>query len=142
MSILETILGAVGGGKSAVADPQHPLVGALSSLLEQNGGINGLMSKFSQGGLGEVFSSWVGMQGNQPISAGQIQSVLGSGQIQELAAKLGIDPGQASTLLAEHLPKIVDKLTPTGQVDPTADHQSALLAMLPALLQSFGQPHN
>jgi hypothetical protein len=39
--------------------------------------------------------------------------------------------------LAEYLPKIVDKLTPAGKVDPAADHQEGLAALLPSLLQSL-----
>ncbi len=96
------------------------------------------MSKFSQGGLGDVFSSWVGMGDNKTISADQIQKVVGSQQIQGLAAKLGVDPAKASAFLAEYLPKVVDKLTPTGQVQPGADHSQALAALLPSLLQTLG----
>jgi len=73
---------------------------------------------------------------NQPISENQIQNVLGSDQVNALAAKMGVDPAQASHFLAEYLPKIVDKLTPAGKVDPTADHQQGLTALLPSLLQS------
>jgi uncharacterized protein YidB (DUF937 family) len=50
---------------------------------------------------------------------------------------MGIDPAQASTLLAEFLPKVVDKLTPTGKVDPNADHQQGLAAMIPSLLETL-----
>jgi uncharacterized protein YidB (DUF937 family) len=74
---------------------------------------------------------------NQPISSNQVQNALGSEQVKALAAKMGIDPAQASTFLAEYLPKIVDKLTPEGKVDPTADHQQGLEALLPSLLQSL-----
>jgi uncharacterized protein YidB (DUF937 family) len=113
-------------------------VGALSGLLEQNGGLSGLMNKFAQGGHGEAFSSWVGTGNNQPIAAAQIQNVLGSGQIQALATKLGIDPAMIATLLAQYLPMIIDKLTPTGQVDPAANQPQSLAAMLPSLLESLG----
>jgi uncharacterized protein YidB (DUF937 family) len=75
---------------------------------------------------------------NQSISSNQIQNVLGSEQVKALAAKMGVDPAQASHFLAEYLPKIVDKLTPEGKVDPTADHQQGLANLLPALLQSLG----
>ena len=51
---------------------------------------------------------------------------------------LGVDPAQASNFLAEYLPKIVDKLTPEGKVDPAADHQQGLANLLPAPLQSLG----
>jgi uncharacterized protein YidB (DUF937 family) len=74
---------------------------------------------------------------NETISANQIQNALGSDQVNALAAKMGVDPGQASNFLAEYLPKIVDKLTPTGKVDPNADHQQGLTALLPSLLQSL-----
>ncbi len=96
------------------------------------------MNKFSQGGLSGIFSSWVGTGENQPITGAQVHNALGSEQIQALAAKIGADPATASGLLAQFLPKVVDKLTPAGQIDPNADHQQGLAAMLPSLLQSLG----
>ncbi|MEY3898597.1 MAG: hypothetical protein RLZZ214_4119, partial [Verrucomicrobiota bacterium] len=126
-------------GKSDSADgAANPLGAALNSLLAQNGGIQGLMSKFSQGGLGDVFSSWVGMGDNKSISPDQISSLLGSQQLQGLASSLGVDASQASGFLADYLPKIVDKLTPSGQVDPDADSSQGLAALLPSLLASLG----
>jgi uncharacterized protein YidB (DUF937 family) len=113
-------------------------VGILGGLLTQCGGLQGLANKFSQSGQGNAFSSWVGLGENQPISDNQIQNVLGSEQVKALAAKMGVDPAQASQFLAEYLPKVVDKLTPEGKVDPTADHQQGLANLLPTLLQSFG----
>jgi uncharacterized protein YidB (DUF937 family) len=136
MGILATILAAV-TGKPDSADA-NPLGAALNSLLAQNGGMEGLMNKFSQGGLGEVFSSWVGMGENKSITADQISSLLGSDQLQGLASSLGVDPAQASGFLADYLPKIVDKLTPAGQVDPAADTSQSLAALLPSLLSSIG----
>jgi uncharacterized protein YidB (DUF937 family) len=66
-----------------------------------------------------------------------IQNALGSDEVNALAAKIGIDPAQASNFLAEYLPKVVDKLTPAGKIDPAADHQQGLAALLPSLLQSL-----
>jgi len=137
MGLLDSILGA-GSGKGDADGGANALVGVLGGLLAQSGGLQGLANKFSQGGQGGAFSSWVGMGENQPISSNQIQNVLGSEQVKVLAAKMGVDPTQASQFLAEYLPKVVDKLTPEGKVDPTADHQQGLANMLPALLQSFG----
>ena len=139
MGLLDSILSAVGGTqKPSGAGEPNPLLGVLSGLLQQSGGLQGLANKFSQSGHGDTFSSWVGMGENQPISNNQIQNVLGSEQVNALAAKMGIDPAQASNFLAEYLPKIVDKLTPAGKIDPTADHQQGLAALLPSLLQSLG----
>lgn len=136
MGLLDSILGAM-SGKGDASGQAGPLIGVLSGLLAQSGGLQGLANKFSQSGQGDAFSSWVGMGENQPVSSNQIQNVLGSEQVSALAAKMGVDPAQASHFLAEYLPKIVDKLTPEGKVDPTADHQQGLTALLPSLLQSL-----
>ena len=136
MSLLDTIFSAI-TGKSDSADA-NPLGAALNSLLAQNGGMQGLMNKFSQGGLGDIFSSWVGMGENKAVSPDQISSLLGSAQVNSLASSLGVDPSQASGFLAAYLPKIVDKLTPVGQVDANADHSEGLAALLPSLLASMG----
>jgi uncharacterized protein YidB (DUF937 family) len=137
MGLLDSVLSAVSGrGDSSSAGNQ--LLGTLSGLLAQSGGLQGLASKFSQSGQGDAFSSWVGMGENQPVSSNQIQEALGSDQIRAMATKMGVDPNLASQFLAEYLPKIIDKLTPTGKVDPTVDHQQGLAALLPSLLQSLG----
>jgi len=137
MGLLDSILGAV-SGKSGAPGEANPLMGILGGLLAQSGGLQGLASKFAQSGQGNAFQSWVGVGENQPVSSDQIQKVLGSEQVSAMAAKMGVDPAVASTFLAEYLPKIVDKLTPEGKVDPAADHQQGLAALLPSLLQSLG----
>jgi len=132
MSLLDSVLGAV-TGKSDGTQPS-PLVAILGGLLAQSGGLQGLMAKFSQAGLGDVFSKWVNTGPNPPISADQVKEVLGCDQIQALAAKLGIDPNRAAEVLAEHLPTVVDRLTPQGKIDPNADHHEGLASLLPSLL--------
>ncbi|MBO0696316.1 MAG: DUF937 domain-containing protein [Verrucomicrobia bacterium] len=138
MGLLDSILSAV-SGKSDTPSGGNQLLGVLSGLLAQSGGLQGLASKFSQSGQGDAFSSWVGMGENQPVSSNQIQEALGSDQVRAIATKMGVDPNMASNFLAEYLPKIVDKLTPAGKIDPSADHQQGLAAMLPSLLQSLGE---
>jgi len=136
MGLLDSILGAV-TGKTDGSGGAPQLIGVLGGLLAQSGGLQGLANKFAQSGQGNAFQSWVGMGENQPISSDQIQNALGSDQVKALAAKMGIDPAQASNFLAEYLPKVVDKLTPEGKVDPGADHQQGLAALLPSLLQNL-----
>jgi len=136
MGLLDSILGAV-SGKTDGSGGAAQLIGVLGGLLAQSGGLQGLANKFAQSGQGNSFQSWVGMGENQPISSDQIQKALGSEQVKALAEEMGIDPAQASNFLADYLPKIVDKLTPEGKVDPAADHQQGLAALLPSLLQSL-----
>ena len=137
MGLFDSILAAA-SGKTGATGEANPLMAVVGSLLAQSGGLQGLASKFSQSGQGNAFQSWVGMGENQPVSTGQVQNALGSEQINAIATGMGVDPAVASTFLAEYLPKIVDKLTPAGKIDPTADHQQGLAALLPSLLQSLG----
>ena len=136
MGLLDSILGAA-TGQTEGSGGAAQLIGVLGGLLAQSGGLQGLANKFAQSGQGNAFQSWVGMGENQPVSSNQVQNALGSEQVKALAAKMGIDPAQASNFLAEYLPKIVDKLTPAGKIDPGADHQQGLAALLPSLLQNL-----
>jgi uncharacterized protein YidB (DUF937 family) len=136
MGLLDSILGAV-SGQSGTSGEAGPLIGVLSGLLAQSGGLQGLANKFAQSGEGNAFQSWVGVGENQPISNNQVQNALGSEQINAIATRMGVDPAVASNFLAEYLPKIVDKLTPAGKIDPSADHQQGLTALLPSLLKSL-----
>lgn len=79
------------------------------------GGLSGLVQKFHSNGLGEVVNSWIGPGGNHPITAEQIQNVLGADRINAIASKFGMSADDASGKLASLLPTIVDKLTPGGQ---------------------------
>lgn len=120
MGLLDSVVGAATqalGSKLGGAEGQSDVLGGLMGLLGNEGGqggLAGLLEKFQQGGLGDVAASWVGTGENQPVSADQISQVLGSDAISGFAAKMGVDPSQASALISQHLPGLVDKLTPNG----------------------------
>ena len=117
MGLLDSILGAA-PGKTDGSGGAAQLIGVLGGLLAQSGGLQGLANKFAQSGQGNAFQSWVGMGENEAISSNQVQNALGSEQVKALAAKMGVDPAQASSFLADYLPKIVDKLTPREKWTP------------------------
>ncbi|MFM9879865.1 MAG: YidB family protein [Burkholderiaceae bacterium] len=113
MGLLDSVLGAVMGG----AQEHGGLASALEGLLSNDGGhggLPGLVDKFNQAGLGNVVQSWIGSGANLPISAEQLQGVLGSDTLRGLATQLGVDPAQASQTLSQLLPGLVDQLTPGG----------------------------
>ncbi|QCT19184.1 DUF937 domain-containing protein [Jejubacter calystegiae] len=123
MGLLDQVTGMLGGGQGGEASKFQ----AILSWVNEQGGVQAILDKFRQGGLASVVESWISSSmTNQSISAGQIQDVLGSPAIGALASKLGIDAGKASSLLAEYLPQIVDKLSPEGEVK--ADNGNDLLA--------------
>ncbi len=103
-------------------DNQSGMLESIMGILKssESGGAEGLLNTFKENGLGDVMSSWIGKGENLPISPEQIQQVLGSDQVRQIAEKLGISTDEASSGLSEMLPKIVDKLTPEGSL-PTQD---------------------
>jgi uncharacterized protein YidB (DUF937 family) len=123
------MLGAASGAQGGGLD----VASLLPTLLSHVGGVQGLTDKLQQGGLGEHLASWIGTGQNLPINADQITQALGNSQLGELAGKLGIDPQQLSSQLAQHLPGLVDKISPNGQL-PDA---SSLLAQGADLLKGF-----
>jgi uncharacterized protein YidB (DUF937 family) len=111
MALLDTLISGV---LTAVAGDKAPM---LNEFLNTNGGVTGLADKFQKGGASEVFSSWVGTGANQAITPEQIQAVLGSDAVKDMATRMGINPAQASDFLARTLPGLVDQLTPQGQMN-------------------------
>ena len=74
------------------------------------------MQKFEQAGLAGVVQSWIATGPNLPITAAQLQQVLGSDAAQTMARQAGIDPQLVLEQLAALLPDLVDQLTPGGQL--------------------------
>ncbi|PSJ80577.1 hypothetical protein C7N83_05495 [Neisseria iguanae] len=84
-------------------------------LVRQQGGVGNLINRLQQGGLGDALGSWVSVsQDNAPVSGNKLQKALGSGVVSQVAQKFGIDSRQASDLLAQILPNLVDGATPNG----------------------------
>jgi uncharacterized protein YidB (DUF937 family) len=119
---------------SMLGGSSNPLAtGLLQMINNQPGGLPGLLQSFHDKGLGGLAASWVGTGQNLPISADQLQHVLGSDQVKQLAAKAGISPDTAGAALTQLLPGLVDRLTPNGQMP----QHSNLLEMGMSILQSF-----
>jgi uncharacterized protein YidB (DUF937 family) len=132
MGILDQLMGLVAGGTQTGAQTgQSPLVQMALQMIQQNGGLPGIISKFQQAGFGQQAGSWVGTGQNMPITADQLKQVLGSGSIGALAQQFGLSHGDAMGGLAQALPQVIDKLTPTGQI--SADHSDLLKQALSAL---------
>jgi uncharacterized protein YidB (DUF937 family) len=128
MGLLDGLLDSMMGGAQ---QGQSPLLQAALQLIQQNGGLPGIISKFEHGGMAEHAGSWVGTGENIPITGTQLQEILGTGTIGQIAQQLGLSHGDASSGLAQVLPQIIDHLTPTGQLP--ADHGDMLKQALSML---------
>ena len=89
------------------------ITNALSSVL---GGENGLdlssiVSKLSDGNLGDIVKSWIGDGENAPIDTEQVENLLGSEKVEAFANELGVSVDSAKQALSDVLPTLVDKFT-------------------------------
>ena len=138
MGFLEDMAGKELG--SMLTGSSNPLLSNLMQMINnQPGGLSGLVQQFHDKGLGGLVTSWVGTGSNLPISADQLQHVLGSDQVKELAAKAGISPDMASSHLTELLPMLIDKLTPNGQLPTGTTSSSSMLEAGLDMLKGLGK---
>jgi uncharacterized protein YidB (DUF937 family) len=90
----------------------------ISAVLAKTnlGDLQGLANQLQQGGLGSQVQSWLGNGANLPVSPDQLRTAFGSGQVAELAEHVGASPEAALKVLSEHLPGIIDKASPNGDL--------------------------
>jgi uncharacterized protein YidB (DUF937 family) len=118
MGLFDDLTGKALGMLSGSGDTSGGLMGGIMGMLapQGSGGLGSLVQSFQEKGLGDTVASWVGTGENLPISADQIQNVLGNDTIQNLASKFGISTDEISSMLARYLPGAVDNLTPDGTI--------------------------
>lgn len=101
-----------------LGDKAGSLVQSVVGMMtdESRGGMQGFLKAFEDGGMGSAVRSWVGQGESEPVDATQVESGLGSGVVSDMASKLGLDRGIVGSALAFVVPRIVDILTPDGDV--------------------------
>lgn len=88
--------------------------GAAGSVI--SGGLGDLLRQFQQSGHGETANSWVSPGPNKQISPGDLASALGADQIDSLMSQSGLSRQELLDGLSQHLPKVIDHLTPDGRL--------------------------
>jgi uncharacterized protein YidB (DUF937 family) len=109
MGLLDGLLGGAVGAE---------MVTVVNSLIQQHGGVQGIVAQLEKQGLAGTARSWISNEPNQPITPDQVHQVFGSDMISQLAAKVGMNPQDLAQKLSHVLPTAIDKLTPNGQVPP------------------------
>lgn len=89
--------------------------------VQRSGGLNAVLERFRQKGLGGQAQSWLSTGPNQPIDPQSVEQVVGQDELQQMAQRLGVPQQQVAQALAEIMPQMVDHLTPDGQVPQHAD---------------------
>jgi uncharacterized protein YidB (DUF937 family) len=104
------------------APPGMPSPNDLSDILTQIFGGGGaqklpdVIKQFEEKGLGDQVDSWVRTGPNKPVDRRQIEDTFGQRELDHLARSKGIDRDQLAEVLARYIPKIIDELTPQGQL--------------------------
>ena len=134
MGLLDGLLGNVMGGMTGGGQPRqggNQLIQMVLQMLQQNGGIEGLLARMQQAGYGQQAQSWIGTGQNMPISPDALSQIFGQGQLGQIAQQLGLPQQDAAGGLAQMLPDVVDQMTPQGQIpDNSSDLVSQVLANL------------
>jgi uncharacterized protein YidB (DUF937 family) len=101
-------------------------LGGLTGLLSQvsggnaggaiSDGVQHLLDRFRQNGLGEKVESWISDGPNQPVSPSEVEQGMGSDMVNWLQNETGLEKADLLSGLAKYLPDAVDKLTPKGKV--------------------------
>lgn len=98
--------------------------GAAGSVL--SGGLGDLLKQFQQSGHGDTAQSWVGTGPNKQISPNELSSALGEDQIEMMMQQSGMSRDELVSSLSQHLPDVIDKLTPDGRL-PSEEEASRLV---------------
>ncbi|HSH71720.1 MAG TPA: YidB family protein [Methylophilaceae bacterium] len=113
---------------SVAGAERGPMVKVALDLFNRHGGVNGILDKFRRQGLGDQVDSWISTGANLSLTAKQVQTVLGECVLDEMSARFDVSSADLSKKLAEHLPKIVDQLSPEG-VLPTSNSELLMKAV-------------
>ena len=88
--------------------------GAAGSVL--SGGLNDLLRQFQQSGQGDAANSWVSTGPNKQISPDDLGRALGADQLNALSAQSGLSRDELLSGLSQHLPEVINHLTPDGRL--------------------------
>ena len=75
-----------------------------------------VVRQFEEKGMREQVDSWVRTGPNKPVDRRQIEDAFGQRELEQIARSKGIDQAQLAEVLAKYIPRIIDELTPTGQL--------------------------
>jgi uncharacterized protein YidB (DUF937 family) len=138
---LDDILGGLFGGKTGSMPAGSKPSGSLSDLLPGglggllggaaagsvlSGGLANIIKELQESGHGHVAQSWVGDGPNHEIAPNDLANALGSDALHTLSKQTGMSVDDLLAGLSQHLPDLVDQLTPTGRL-PTSEEAARMV---------------
>ena len=125
--------GGLGGALGGAGGLGDVLKGGLGGLLAGgaagsviSGGLGDLLKQLQQSGHGDTANSWVSPGPNKQIAPGDLANALGADQISSLMSQSGLSRDELLAGLSQHLPEVINHLTPDGRL-PTEDEVAGRL---------------
>jgi uncharacterized protein YidB (DUF937 family) len=110
--------GATPGGslRDLVPGGLGGLLGGAAAGGVLSGGLANIIKELQESGHGHVAQSWVGDGPNHDIAPNDLANALGSDTLNTLSKQSGMSVDDLLAGLSQHLPDLVDQLTPHGRL--------------------------
>jgi uncharacterized protein YidB (DUF937 family) len=102
------------------------LLGGAAAGRVLSGGLGNLIKELQDSGHGRTAQSWVGTGPNQEIAPNDLAKALGNDTLDALSQHTGMGREDLLTGLSQHLPDLIDQLTPNGRL-PTDEEASRMV---------------
>jgi uncharacterized protein YidB (DUF937 family) len=102
------------------------LLGGAAAGSVLSGGLGNLVKELQERGHGTAAQSWIGTGQNHEIAPSDLEHALGSDTIEAIAEHTGLDRSELLAGLSDHLPELIDQLTPHGRL-PTEQEAARLI---------------
>lgn len=89
-------------------------------------GVNNTVRDLEHSGDGDTARSWVARGANRPITPERLEAALGENALRDMMQETGMERDELLATLSEHLPRVIDHLTPEGRL-PT-EQEAARMA--------------
>jgi uncharacterized protein YidB (DUF937 family) len=116
------------GDRAAGASAGDMLPGALQNLLGSaaagsvvSAGLGNLIREFQDRGYGQAAQSWVSSGPNETMTPNDLAKALGPDTLQALSQQTGLGHSDLLASLSQHLPDLINQLTPNGRVPTEAE---------------------
>lgn len=88
----------------------------IAQYIDAQGGVQQAVKRFEQSGFGSKVRSWVSTGQNAPINSVEVLQLFGQRTLAAMAAQSGISIDRLRDQLADLLPGVIDKATPSGKL--------------------------
>jgi uncharacterized protein YidB (DUF937 family) len=101
---------------TASAPETQKVYSLIAQYIDSQGGLDEVVRRFEQSGFISKVRSWVSTGQNAPINSVEVLQLLGLRTVSGMAGEAGISVDKLRDLLADLLPKAIDKATPSGKL--------------------------